>query len=46
MKKDNLPLTTDAYDVGCNVADDKKLELLTTLLQNNLQKTLEKLKKD
>ena len=40
MKQRHLPLTTDAFDVKSSVADDKKLDALSVLLQERLQKTL------
>lgn len=45
LKQHNLPLTTDAFDVKSSVADDKKLEALSVLMQEHLQKTLTNLDK-
>lgn len=44
MRKNNLPLTTEAFDVKSNVPDDRKLEALQVHLQEKLQATLAALK--
>lgn len=45
MRKHNLPLTTEAFDVKSNVPDAKKLEALEVHLEEKLQATLASLKK-
>ncbi len=44
MRKNHLPLTTEAFDVKSNVPDARKLEALQVHLEEKLQSTLESLK--
>lgn len=45
MKQDNLPLTTNIFDVANSVPDNKKLARLTELLQQHLEPVLNNIKK-
>lgn len=45
MRKHNLPLTTEEFDVKSNVPDERKLEALQVHLQEKLQDALTLLKK-
>lgn len=45
MRKNHLPLTTDAFDVLGNVPAEDKLQALQVHMEANLMATLENLKK-